>query len=151
MALFVANALGFGGEQMHLAAQLWWILGEGGSKTEMGLATGLRIVPVLVLTLYAGVFTDGVDGKRLMLAKRCLLTLIALITAVILVSGDAEIWHVVVLSTIAGALIVLGTMVAGYDKFFDMDIIAWGPTTTSNWSLSMISSRDRMCSRYTFC
>ena len=59
MALFVANALGFGGEQMHLAAQLWWILGEGGSKTEMGLATGLRIVPVLVLTLYAGVLTDG--------------------------------------------------------------------------------------------
>jgi hypothetical protein len=26
VALFVSNALGFGGEQMRLAAQSWWIL-----------------------------------------------------------------------------------------------------------------------------
>jgi len=33
LALVVSNGLGFGGEQMRLAAQSWWILGEGGSRT----------------------------------------------------------------------------------------------------------------------
>ena len=45
MALFISNALGFGGEQMRLAAQSWWILDEGGSKSEMGIAAGLRVIP----------------------------------------------------------------------------------------------------------
>ncbi|MBT4942940.1 MAG: hypothetical protein HON31_02900 [Chloroflexi bacterium] len=31
LALFVSNTLGFGGEQMRLTAQSWWILDEGGT------------------------------------------------------------------------------------------------------------------------
>ncbi len=45
LALVVSNGLGFGGEQMRLAAQSWWILDEGGSKSEMGIAAGLRVTP----------------------------------------------------------------------------------------------------------
>lgn len=109
MALFVSNALGFGGEQMRLAAQSWWILDEGGSKTEMGLAAGLRVFPILVVTLYAGVMIDRFGGKRVLLLERVLLVTLALITALVLFSGDAQVWHIVVLSTIAGTTIALGT------------------------------------------
>ena len=108
VALFVSNALGFGGEQMRFAVQSWWILDEGGSKTEMGLAAGLRIIPVLVITLIAGVMIDRFGGKRILLLERVLLVVLALITAFVLLSGNTQIWHIIVLSTLAGTTIALG-------------------------------------------
>jgi MFS family permease len=117
VALFAANALSFGGEQMRFAAQSWWILDEGGSKTEMGLAAGLRFIPVVIITLYAGVMIDRFGGKRMMILEMVILIFLAIITAAILLFDQVEIWHVVVLSTLAGSTIALGkpaqiTMVA---------------------------------------
>ena len=109
VALFISNTLGFGGEQMRLAAQSWWILGEGGSKTEMGLAAGLRIFPVVIIGLYAGVMVDRYGGKRILIVERGSLIFLALVTASILLFDQVQIWHVIVLSTIAGATIALGT------------------------------------------
>ncbi|MCH7971277.1 MAG: MFS transporter [Chloroflexi bacterium] len=109
MALFVSNALGFGGEQMRLAAQSWWILDEGGSKTEMGIAAGLRVFPVVIISLYAGVLIDRVGGKRVLILERLLLIFLAIITGLILLIDEVEIWHIVVLATIAGSTIALGT------------------------------------------
>ncbi|MCI0852786.1 MAG: MFS transporter, partial [Chloroflexi bacterium] len=81
MALFAANGLAFGGEQMRLAAQSWWILDEGGSKTEMGLAAGLRFIPVIIISLYAGVMIDRFGGKRMMIIERGVLIFLAIVTA----------------------------------------------------------------------
>ncbi len=108
VALFLSNALGFGGEQMRLAAQSWWILDEGGSNTVMGLAAGLRVVPVIILTLYAGVLIDRFGGKRVLILERMLLILLAIATGAILLFDQVEIWHIVILSTAAGATIALG-------------------------------------------
>jgi MFS family permease len=117
VALFAANALSFGGEQMRLAAQSWWILDEGGSKSEMGLAAGLRFIPVIIITLYAGVMIDRFGGKRMMILEMGILIFLAIITAAILLFDHVEIWHIVVLSTLAGSTIAFGkpaqtTMVA---------------------------------------
>jgi len=108
VALFVSNALGFGGEQMRLAAQSWWILDQGGSKTEMGVAAGLRVIPVVVITLYAGVLIDRVGGRRVLILERALLIILAAITGLILLFDQVQVWHVIVLSTIAGSTIALG-------------------------------------------
>ena len=108
VALFVSNALGFGGEQMRLAAQSWWILDQGGSKTEMGVAAGLRVIPVVVITLYAGVLIDRVGGRRVLILERALLIILAAITGRILLFDQVQVWHVIVLSTIAGSTIALG-------------------------------------------
>ena len=117
VALFAANGLAYGGEQMRLAAQSWWILEEGGSKSEMGLAAGLRFIPVLVISLYAGVMIDRFGGKRMMIIERAFLIFLAIVTATILLFDSVEIWHIVVLSTLAGSTIAFGlpaqsTMVA---------------------------------------
>ena len=108
MALFVSNTLGFGGEQMRLAAQSWWILDEGGSKTEMGLAAGLRIFPVIIISLYAGVMIDRIGGKRVLIFERVILIVLAIITGVILLVDQVEVWHIVILATLAGSTIALG-------------------------------------------
>ncbi len=108
LALVVSNALGFGGEQMRIAAQSWWILEEGGSNTAVGLAAGLRVIPVVLITLYAGIMIDRFGGKKVLLVERWLLVALALATAFILLSDGAQIWHIVAISTLAGATIALG-------------------------------------------
>ena len=69
VALVTANALGYAGEQMRIAAQAWGILDEGGSNTAVGLAAGLRLVPVVLISLYAGVMIDRFGGKRVLLVE----------------------------------------------------------------------------------
>ena len=91
-----------------LAVQAWWILDEGGSNTAVGLAAGLRVVPVVLISLYAGVMIDRFGGKRVLLVERWLLVALALATALVLLSDGARIWHIVMLSTIAGATIAIG-------------------------------------------
>jgi MFS family permease len=108
VALFISNALGFGGEQMRLAAQSWWILDEGGSKTEMGLAAGLRIFPVVIISLYAGVMIDRIGGKRVLIFERLILIVLAMVTGVILLFDQVEVWHIIILATLAGSTIALG-------------------------------------------
>ena len=108
VALVASNALGFGGEYMRFAAQSWWILDEGGSNTAVGLAAGLRVVPVVLISLYAGVMIDRFGGKRVLLVERWLLVALALATALVLLSDGAKVWHIVVLSTMAGATIAIG-------------------------------------------
>ncbi|MBT4126383.1 MAG: MFS transporter [Chloroflexi bacterium] len=108
MALAVSNALGFGGEQMRFAAQSWWILDEGGSKTEMGVAAGLRVIPVIIISLYAGVLIDRIGGKRVLIVERMILIVLAAITGAILLFDHVEIWHIIILATLAGSTIALG-------------------------------------------
>ena len=108
VALVATFALGFGGEQMRLAAQSWWILAEGGSNSAVGLAAGLRVIPVVLISLYAGVMIDRFGAKRVLRAERLLLVALALATALVLLSDGTKVWHIVTLSTIAGATIAFG-------------------------------------------
>ena len=93
---------------MRIAAQSWWILDQGGSNTAVGLAAGLRVVPVVLISLYAGVMIDRFGGKRVLLVERWLLVALALATALVLLSDGVQVWHIVALSTVAGATIAIG-------------------------------------------
>ncbi|MCH8224049.1 MAG: MFS transporter, partial [Chloroflexi bacterium] len=108
LVLVISNGLGLGGEQMRIAAQSYWILDSGGSNTAVGLAAGLRFIPVILISLYAGVMIDRFGGKRVLLVERGLLVLLALVTALFLLSDGIQVWHIVALSTIAGATIAIG-------------------------------------------
>ena len=92
-----------------MAAQAWWILDDGGSNTAVGLAAGLRLIPVVLISLYAGVMIDRFGGKRMLLVERLLLVALALATALVLLSDGVKVWHIVALSTIAGSIIAIGS------------------------------------------
>jgi MFS family permease len=108
VALFASSTLGVTGENMRIAAQSWWILDVGGSNTQVGLAAGLRIIPLFILTLYAGVLVDRVGGKRVMIAMRSVLLLLAVATALILFSANPQIWQVITIAVVAGGVIAFG-------------------------------------------
>ena len=52
---------------------------EGGSNTAVGLAAGLRVIPVALIDLYAGVMIDRFGCKRVLLVERWLLVAPALV------------------------------------------------------------------------
>ena len=61
----------------------------------------------MIITLYAGVLIDRVGGKRVLILERILLIFLAVITGLILLFDQVEIWHIIVLSTITGSTIAL--------------------------------------------
>lgn len=61
----------------------------------------------MIITLYAEVLIDRVGGKRVLILERILLIFLAVITGLILLFDQVEIWHIIVLSTITGSTIAL--------------------------------------------
>lgn len=74
----------------------------------MGLAAGLRIFPVVIISLYAGVMIDRIGGKRVLIFERMILIVLAIVTGAILLFDHVEIWHIIVLATLAGSTIAMG-------------------------------------------
>ena len=73
----------------------------------MGLAAGLRIFPVVIISLYAGVMIDRIGGKRVLIFERMILIVLAIVTGAILLFDHVEIWHIIVLATLAGLTIAM--------------------------------------------
>ena len=74
----------------------------------MGVAAGLRVIPILIITLYTGVLIDRVGGRRILIVERTFLIFLGALTGLILLFDQVEIWHVIILSTLAGSTIALG-------------------------------------------
>ena len=79
-------------------AQDWLVLELSGSGTALGLAVGLQFLPVLLLGLYGGVLADRHDKRRLLLAAQAAMGVLALVLAVLDLTGAVRLWHVYVLA-----------------------------------------------------
>ncbi|GAB4097886.1 MFS transporter [Sinomonas halotolerans] len=84
------------GTWMQRIAQDWLVLTELTSHdgTAVGITTGLQFAPILVLGPYAGVLSDRLDKRRILLATQSALGLLALLQGVLVLTGVAELWHV---------------------------------------------------------
>lgn len=106
--LFCSNLANSIGMELRLMAQSWLILELGGSQVWVGAANGLRIVPFVLASLVVGVLIDRIGGRTILLWDRLGLLLIAAVTAMIVLADVVQVWHVVVLSILAGGVIALG-------------------------------------------
>ena len=89
-------------------AQSWLILELGASQIWVGAATGLRVVPAIILGLFAGVMVDRLGGRIMLLWERFLLLLLAVVTAAVVVAGTVTLWQIVVLSIVSSAVLAIG-------------------------------------------
>ncbi len=89
-------------------AQSWLILELGASQFWVGAATGLRVVPALIIGLFAGVMVDRLGGRIVLVWERILLLLLAVVTAVVVFSDVVSLWQVVVLSIMSSAVLAMG-------------------------------------------
>src|SRR5690625_2565770 len=100
-AAFIANI----GTWMQRVAQDWVVLTEltDNSGLAVGLVTGLQFAPAVLLTPLAGVITDRLSKRMILVVSQTLLGLLALILGLILLFDVATLWHVYVLASLFGA------------------------------------------------
>ena len=93
-------------------AQDWLVLDlSGSSGVALGITTGLQFLPVLVFGLYGGVLADRYDKRRLLLGAQTAMGLLALVLAVLDLTGAVQLWHVYALAFGLGLASVVDTPV----------------------------------------
>jgi MFS family permease len=94
--------IGSVGSWMQATAQGWLVLGITNSPAALGLVSALGTLPILVLSVFAGVIADRVDRRRLLAAMQLCAAGVALALAILTTTGRIEFWHVAVLAMLAG-------------------------------------------------
>ena len=80
-------------------AQDWLVLDlSGSSGVALGITTGLQFLPVLLFGLYGGVLADRYDKRRLLLGAQAAMAVLALVLAVLDLTGSVQLWHVYALA-----------------------------------------------------
>ncbi len=91
------------GTWMQVVAQGWVVYNLTDSPFMLGLVNFVALLPVLPVSLLAGVLSDRFPRRRLILLSEIVLMLQAFTMAVLLWLDIVEVWHVMVLSFIQGA------------------------------------------------
>jgi MFS family permease len=90
------------GVMMRLAAQSWIVYELTDSQLWVGLAAGVRAVPVLLFTIFAGVLADRFSRRLIMVFSSLWMAAMVAATAVITMAGDASPWLYVALAFSVG-------------------------------------------------
>jgi MFS family permease len=94
---FWGQAVSVLGDGIFPIALAFAVLDLGGSPTDLGIVLIAGILPQTLLVLVGGVWADRLPRRTIMLAADAARAVIQAVTAVLLLSGEARIWHLVVL------------------------------------------------------
>lgn len=100
--LFVARSTSALGDRLSPVALPFAVLSLGGSTKELGLVEAATILPSLLLVALGGTIADRVRPQRVMLVTDVLNTIVQGLTAVLLITGVAKLWHLALLQGIWG-------------------------------------------------
>jgi len=95
------------GMWMQQTAELWLILQLTGSGTALGLHSVMRFGPVMLFGAYAGVFSDRIDRRRLLIATQIVLAVAAAtltVTAMLTTPSVLVIYGVVLVQGLVNAV-----------------------------------------------
>jgi MFS family permease len=102
--LFSGQAVSVVGDALLPVALAFAVLdGLDGSAADLGLVLAAQVVPMTFLVLPAGVWADRLPRRRLMLFSDVGRAIVQAITAILLLTGDAQLWQLIVLSGLYGA------------------------------------------------
>jgi MFS family permease len=88
---------------MQIVAQGWVVYALTDSPLMLGLVTFAALLPVLPISLIAGVLSDRYSRKSLMMVTESVLMLQAFAMAALIWLDVIQIWHIILLSFILGA------------------------------------------------
>jgi hypothetical protein len=74
-----------------------------GTPTDVGLVLAAQTIPFVVLLLIGGVWADRLPRHRLMVATDLIRGALHTVLAVLILSGDAEVWQIIVIEALFGA------------------------------------------------
>lgn len=104
---FAGQAISQTGTWMQMIAINILVYRLTGSGIALGLATAAQFGPILVLGAWAGLLADRHDRHRLLISLNVAGAVVAALFALLVLSGQAELWSVYLLTTAAGVVIAL--------------------------------------------
>ncbi|MET9401379.1 MFS transporter [Kitasatospora sp. NPDC002965] len=100
--LFIGHSLSVLGDRVSFVAVPFAVLSVGGSVSDVGLVAAAGLVPMLLFTLVGGVWADRFRRHRIMLVSDVVRFAVQGIIAVLLLTGVAEVPHLVLLMILFG-------------------------------------------------
>lgn len=100
----VFNQMAFWMQQVGVG---WLILELTGSSTQIGIASFLRGLPMLVVSPFSGVLVDRLDRRRMVLFSQATTMVAALALALLILVGWVEPWHVFALTLVTGTAVTV--------------------------------------------
>lgn len=92
------------GTWMQRLAQDWLVLKLTGSTMALGVTTGLQFLPMLLFGLWGGAVADRHRKRRLLIGTQAAMGGLAVILAVLDLTGVVHVWHVWLLALALGLL-----------------------------------------------
>src|SRR5690625_3392057 len=94
------------GTWMQRIAQDWLVLTEltDNSGFAVGIVTALQFIPTIFLTPVAGVLTDRLNRRRILIFTQTALGVLAAALGAMVLAGVAELWHVYVFALLLGVV-----------------------------------------------
>lgn len=102
--LWIGTLVSQSGDWMDQVALNWLILVMTNSPFYLGLLNLFRALPMLVLTLMAGVLVDRMERRRLLMITQTAAMALAFVLAVLVSSGLVQVWHIFLIGTLRGAI-----------------------------------------------
>jgi MFS family permease len=102
--LFAGETVSVLGDQFHFVALAWLALQLTGSGLALGTVLMTAAIPRAVFMLLGGAFSDRFSPRSLMLFSNAIRAVVVGILAALVLSGNAELWHLYVLAGIFGVV-----------------------------------------------
>lgn len=103
--LLASEALFDIGAVARTAVQSWVMYDLTGSNLWVGLASGMRSIPILALPIFAGAIADRLDKRKLLAYVRIGLAVVSIIQAILIALDIIEPWHMLALALAAGTVV----------------------------------------------
>jgi Transmembrane secretion effector len=99
--LFIGQSLSAIGDRITLVALALYV-SDIGTPTDVGLVLAAATLPMVALLLIAGVWADRLPRHKVMLTTDIARALVHGLLAALILSGDVQIWQIVVLEALYG-------------------------------------------------
>jgi MFS family permease len=100
--LFLGRTTSFVGNAFANVALAFAVLDLTGSKADLGLVLAARTVPQVLFLLVGGIWADRLPRNRVMVFSNAVSGLSQAVIAVLLLTGQAEVWQLAALGAING-------------------------------------------------
>jgi MFS family permease len=107
--LWTGMLISVAGSQMQLWALFWHIRTLSDQPVAVSGVGVARFVPILLLSLFAGLMADRHNRRRLMLTTQSVMMLTALVLAGLTAFGLIRLWHIYLLTALQAAAIAFDT------------------------------------------
>jgi MFS family permease len=103
---FTGQIVSITGTWMQNVAMAWLVLDLTGSPVAVGVLALCQFLPFTVFGLFAGVITDRLDPRRLVIATQAAAMAVASVLAALTLLGNVTTWQVYVLAALRGMVLV---------------------------------------------